>query len=154
MATPTKTLNFSNAQKKEWAKLLYIQNELSQKEIAQKVETSEQTLCKWIKNEGWEHQRTSLVITKENQLALIYDQLSALNNAIKASPQQFATPAQADTLIKYSAAIRSLETETALADVIEVAKRFIKFIRPIDLEKAKEVTRLFDAFIKDASKRA
>ena len=146
--------NLKSAQKKEWAKLLYLQGDMSQKEIAQKVETSEQTLCKWIKLEGWEHQRTSLIITKENQLCLIYDQLAMLNKAIKDSTTGYATPPQADTLIKYSAAIRSLETEVALADVIEVAKRFVNFLRPIDIEKAKEVTRLFDAFIKDAAKKA
>lgn len=142
------------AQKKEWAKLLYLQNEITQKEIAQKVGTSEQTLTKWINNEGWKLQRTSIVITKENQLVLLYDQLEALNSAIRDGEQKYATPAQADTIVKYSAAIRALETEISLADVIEVAKRFVKFLRPIDNEKAKDVAKLFDAFIKEESKRA
>jgi hypothetical protein len=153
MATGTKS-NIKGAQKKEWAKLLYLQGDMLQKEISQRVETSEQTLCKWIKTEGWEHQRTSLIITKEAQLCLIYDQLAMLNKAIKDSKDGYATPGQADTLIKYAAAIRTLETEVALADVIEVAKRFVNFLRPIDLEKAKDVTRLFDAFIKEAAKKA
>ena len=153
MATSTKG-SIKSAHKKEWAKILYLQGDMSQKEISQKVETSEQTLCKWIKTEGWEHQRTSLIITKENQLCLIYDQLAMLNKAIKESASGYATPSQADTLIKYSASIRALETEVALADVIEVAKRFVNFLRPVDIDKAKEVTRLFDAFIKDTAKKA
>jgi len=146
--------NMKNSDKKDWAKLLYLQGDMTQKEIAAKVDISEQTLCKWVKIDNWEHQRTSLIITKEAQLVLLYEQLALLNKNIKESDAGYATPSQADTLIKYSAAIRTLETDVSLADVISVASRVLNFIRGIDNEKAKEVAKYFDAFIKDSAKKA
>lgn len=143
-----------NADKKDWAKLLYLQGDMTQKEIAAKVDISEQTLCKWVKIDNWEHQRTSLIITKEAQLVLLYEQLALLNKNIKESDAGYATPSQADTLIKYSAAIKTLETDVSLAEIISVASRVINFIRGIDNEKAKEVAKYFDAFIKESAKKA
>jgi transposase-like protein len=143
-----------NADKKDWAKLLFLQGDMTQKEIAAKVDISEQTLCKWVKIDNWEHQRTSLIITKEAQLVLLYEQLALLNKNIKESDAGYATPSQADTLIKYSAAIKTLETDVSLAEIISVASRVINFIRGIDNEKAKEVAKYFDAFIKESAKKA
>lgn len=162
-----------NADKKDWAKLLYVQGDLSQKEIALKVDISEQTLCKWIKVEGWERLKVSIIMTKEEELKRLYEQLSALNKYIKeegnpvidkkASEEKgttiykylkCATTSQSDTIAKLSAAIRNLETEISLADTITVARKFINFLRSIDLDKAKDVTSLFDAFIKHSAKKA
>lgn len=42
-----------------------------------------------------------------------------------------------------------METEVGIADLVNVGMRFIEWIRPIDLDKAKEITVLWDKFIKD-----
>ena len=42
-----------------------------------------------------------------------------------------------------------MEQEAGIADVISVLTSFIEWLRPLDLDKAKELTRLADAFIKD-----
>jgi len=34
-------------------------------------------------------------------------------------------------------------------DCVSVAMRFLSWLRPIDIDKAKEFNNLFDAFIKD-----
>ena len=142
-------------EKKEWARLLFIRENFTQKEIASRVGVSEQTLSKWVNKESWEHMRTSLVITKEEQLRRIYDQIAALNNDIASGEERrYATPAQADTINKLAAAARALETDVALADIIEVAKRIINWLRPLDMQKAKDTTELFDAFIKDTAKKS
>ena len=141
--------------KKDYAKLLFLRENLTQKEIAAKVGVTEKTIGKWIKDENWEHLKTSIVITKEEQLRRIYDQIAALNDFILTKEDgKFANSKEADSLTKLAAAARALETDVALADVIEVAKRFIHFLRMVDIDKAKEVTVLFDAFIKDAAKKA
>ncbi|MBQ6379309.1 MAG: DDE transposase family protein, partial [Prevotella sp.] len=62
--------------------------------------------------------------------------------------ERFATPAEADTLVKLSSAIRKMETDAGIADTISVLTQFINFVRPADLEKAKDITRLADAFIR------
>ena len=43
-----------------------------------------------------------------------------------------------------------METDVGIADIISVGMRFISWIRPVDVEKAKEFIRLWDAFIKDS----
>jgi transcriptional regulator with XRE-family HTH domain len=144
-------------QKKEWAKQLYIENKLSQKLIAEKVGMSEKAISRWVNdpNENWERLRKSLLISKQEQLGNLYEQLSEINAFIKKKDegQRFANSKEADTLVKLTAAIEQLEEETNLADVFEVGKRFISFLQIHDFEKAKEVVDLYDGFIKHSLKQ-
>jgi transcriptional regulator with XRE-family HTH domain len=143
-------MSLSNTQKKEWAKLIFLNENLLQKDIAAKVGVTPKTIGDWIKNENWEQLKSSLIITKENELRRIYMQLSELNDHIfsREPGARFADSKEADTLNKLAATARSLETDTSVAEIIEVAKNFIQFVRKEDNEKAKEITKLFDEFIK------
>jgi hypothetical protein len=82
-------------------------------------------------------------------------QLNEINTAIfkRDEGSRFANNKESDIISKLCASARSLETEVSLADVIEVCKRVINYVRPLDAEKAKEITSIFDAFIKDCAKR-
>lgn len=51
--------------------------------------------------------------------------------------------------IYVTAAIHNLEQEVGIADRIAVLTDVIEWMRPSDLDKAKELTSLFDAYIKD-----
>jgi len=141
--------------KYDHAKLLYtVEGVTVQKELAERVGVSAQTITKWVNDEGWESYRASVIITKEAELSRMYAQVTELNDFILLKPkgQRFANSKEADTLGKLSAAIRQLETETSVADTIEVLKNFINHIRQDDYEKAKEVTNLADIFIKSILK--
>ena len=107
--------DLSNAQKKEWAKTLYLRENLTQQEIADRVGVSRVTVSNWVRAEG----------------------------------ERFPSSKEADILGKLSAAIRNMEQETGIADIISVLTGFIEWLRPLDLDKAKELTRLSDAYIKD-----
>ena len=145
----------SIAQKKEWAQLLFVKHDYTQKEIAQKVGVSEKTLSKWVNDSGWSQIKRSLLTTKEEQLSMLYNQLEALNRNIKETEAaRHANPKQADILIKITAAIRNLQTETSVGQVIEVAQQFIRWLQRDDLARAQDITVLFDAFIKEQLKRA
>jgi transcriptional regulator with XRE-family HTH domain len=139
--------------KKEHAKLLFTQEKLSQKEIAERVNVSEQTITKWVNadNGEWKRLRQSLVVTKKEQLSRLYEQIDEITQEIKGREQgkHYASTKEADTLVKLTAAIKNLETEASVSDIIEVAMRFLNFMRPIDLDKAKEISGYFDSFIKD-----
>ena len=50
--------------------------------------------------------------------------------------------------VKMNVAAHAQEIAQGIADVISVMTRFIEFLRPLDIEKAKEVTRMADEFIK------
>ncbi len=140
----------SNKQKQEWAKVLYLKENLLQKEIASKVGCTEKTLGKWIKDGNWEMLKSSIVVTKEQELRRWYIQVNQLNNLIESRPdgERFATPKETDQLSKYAAAIRTMETETSAADAIEVCMRVINFIKKDDLQKAQEISDYFEAYIK------
>lgn len=142
-------------QKKELAKLLFVNEKLSQKEIAQRVEISEKTLSRWVNDGQWRKLRQSLLVTKEEQLRRIYEQIDELNTAIASREpgQRYANTKDADTLSKLTSAAKNLESEASISDIVSVAKRFLNWLRPLDIEKAKEISSLIDAFIKDQLKR-
>lgn len=135
------------AQEKEYAKSLYIGGGLTQKEIAERVSVTEKTLAKWIKEGKWENLKKSLLTTKQNQLSFLYDQLDFLNTDISKRDFKVAVGKEADTIIKLTASINRLETETSIGDTVEVARNFIEFVRQQDLDLAKTITNLFDVFI-------
>ena len=140
--------------KKDWAKLLFIRENLTQKEIACKVGVAEKTMSKWVNENNWEQLRSSVIITKSEELRRIYMQINELNSMIfnRDEGQRFANSKEADTLNKLAATARALETEVAIADIIEVFKRFTEWVRSIDLEKAKEIIRLEDDYIRSILK--
>lgn len=137
------------------AKLLYtVEGVTVQKELAERVGVSLQSINKWVNDEAWESFRASVIITKDAELHRMYMQVTELNDFIMLKPkgQRFANSKEADTLGKLTAAIRQLETDTSVADTIEVLKNFINHVREDDYEKAKEITSFADIFIKSIIK--
>lgn len=143
--------DLTNAQKKEWAKTLYMRENLTQQEIAERVGVSRVTVSNWVRAGKWEEQKAGLTLTRQEQVANLYRQVAEINRDIsaRAEGERFPNSKEADILGKLSAAIRNMEQETGIADIISVLTGFIEWLRPFDLEKAKELTRLADAYIKD-----
>lgn len=144
--------NLSTQQKKDYARTLYLKDNLTQQEIAEKVGVSRQTIIRWVAAEKWEEMKVGITLSREQQIANLHRQVMELNNLILSRPEgeRFATCAEADTLGKLASAIKKMETEVGIADLVNVGMRFVEWIRPIDLDKAKEVTLLWDKFIKDS----
>lgn len=143
--------DLTNAQKKEWAKTLYLRENLTQQEIAERVGVSRVTVSNWVRAGKWEEQKAGLTLTRQEQVANLYRQVAEINRAIsaRAEGERFPNSKEADILGKLSAAIRNMEQETGIADIISVLTGFIEWLRPLDLDKAKELTKLADAYIKD-----
>lgn len=141
----------SSQQKKDWARTLYLRENLTQAEIATRVGVSRVTINKWAQAGKWEEQKAGMTITREQQIANLYRQVAEINRVIADRPEgeRFASSKEADVLGKLSASIRKMETDAGIADIISVLTKFVNWLRPVDLEKAKEITRLADAFIKD-----
>lgn len=141
----------NNSQKKQWAQTLYLRENLTQLEIAERVGVSRVTVSKWVRDGKWEEQKAGITLTRQEQVANLYRQVAEINRTIatRHEGERFPNSKEADILGKLSAAIRNMEQETGIADVISVLTAFIEWLRPLDLDKAKEITRLADAFIKD-----
>ena len=143
--------DLTNAQKKEWAKTLYLRENLTQQEIADRVGVSRVTVSNWVRAGKWEEQKAGLTLTRQEQVANLYRQVAEINRAIsaRAEGERYPNSKEADILGKLSASIRNMEQETGIAHIISVLTGFIEWLRPLDLDKAKELTRLADAYIKD-----
>jgi len=144
----------TNKQKKEWAYTEYVINNLSQKEVAEKVGFSTVTMSKWVREGNWDDLRRQMLVTREKQLSRLYAQFDELTSAIAKKPEgeRYANSKEADTLNKLTAAIRSLETEASIADIVEVSKRLLNYLRPVNAAKAIEVAGIFNDFIKHTLK--
>lgn len=143
--------SINNSQKKQWAQTLYLRENLTQLEIAERVGVSRVTVSKWVRDGKWEEQKAGITLTRQEQVANLYRQVAEINRTIatRHEGERFPNSKEADILGKLSAAIRNMEQETGIADIISVLTAFIEWLRPLDLDKAKEITRLADAFIKD-----
>ncbi len=77
---------------KDYAKILFVNENISQKEIASRVKVTEKTLTKWIIEGNWESLKKSMLVTKDNQLTALYNQLELMTNEIKTRPIVYDVP--------------------------------------------------------------
>lgn len=141
--------NLTIAQKKEWAKLLYTKEHISQKEIAERVGVSAVTVNKWVNKERWDDLKVSITITREEQLKNLYRQLAEMNKTIsERNGNKFPSTAEADTIAKLANAIDKLETETGLNEILSAFKAFLNWLRKFNLDEAQRLVPLFDDFVK------
>lgn len=145
------TVKEDSGDKREYAKYLYLKRGLPQKEIAARTGVSENTISRWKIDDKWEDMKTVQIMTKEEELRRLYAQLRATNDLIE-SKGGVPNSKEADIINKITASIRQLQTDTGIAETIDVATTMIDFFKPLDLEKAKELTTLFDYFIQHKMK--
>lgn len=139
--------------KKYIAKTLYTREQLDAKIVAKRVGVSEKTMSKWVQEGKWKDLRNRLLIGKEQQINLMYQQLEKLNEAIQESDSGYADSKQADILVKYAAALRSLETDLAIADLVASGIRFIGYIQKHGtLQQTQDFTELWNSFIQSEIK--
>lgn len=71
---------------KDLAKMLFVNENISQKEIAERLDVTEKTVSKWVNEGDWDKLKVSLLVTKDSQLTALYAQLQAVNDEIKIRP--------------------------------------------------------------------
>jgi hypothetical protein len=143
----------SNKQKQEWAELLFMQQQLTQKEIAVKVGVAEKTLSGWKDKYCWEQLRKSLLTSKSEILRFLYNTLDKLKTKIENADDGIGDTKLADMVIKYTAAIKSLETETSIAALMDAGMQFHKYLQAVDPTEALKMLNNYDGFIKERIKR-
>lgn len=136
--------------KKELAKLIFLTEDVTQKELAERSDVTEKTLSKWMEDEGWAKLKRNIPLTRDELLASWYDELAELKEHIKNKPvgQKFADFKEAQLRRSLLKDIATLEHDSGIPEIISVMTGFVKFIRRNDLDNAKEVSHLADAFIK------
>ncbi|OWP79940.1 hypothetical protein BWK63_13650 [Flavobacterium covae] len=139
-------MGIQKKEEREYARILYVNERITYKEIASRVKVTEKTVSKWAEEDNWDKLRKSLLTTKQNQLTHWYNQLEAINEKV-ASRDNIPTNTEADTMSKITSNIQKLEVETNLGEYIEVGMKVLTFIQEIHLEDAKKFKNYYDEFI-------
>lgn len=132
------------------AKILFTSQKLDQKAVAQKVGISENTMSKWVNDFRWKDLRNRLLVGKEEMLNDFYEELAELNETIRSREKgkRYSNNKEADTKVKLTAAIRNLETELAIADLVASGKKFLKFMQMKNLhDQVNEYAEIWNDFI-------
>lgn len=140
-------MGISKAQEREYARILYVSERITFKEIAERTGVTEKTIGKWAEADNWDKLRKSLLTTKQNQLVHWYNQLEAMNEMIAERELPVPDSKEADVMSKITSNIQRLETETGIGEYVEVSRKLLTFIQSIDLSDAKRFKGYIDEFI-------
>jgi transcriptional regulator with XRE-family HTH domain len=148
--------NISISDKQYLAKILFTREQLDQKVIAKKVGVSERTMSKWVNDFGWKNLRNRLLVSKEEILQGLYEELEEMQTALRKKEvgERFSDSKMADAKLKLTASIRNLETELAIADLVESGIRFIKHLQKVGtMQQVIEISDLWHSFIQASIKK-
>ena len=149
-------ITITNSDKQYLAKILYTREQLDAKVVAKRVGTSEKTMSKWVNDFGWKNLRKRLLVSKEQILNDLYEELEELGRDIKENDEgkRYGNPAQNDSRVKLTASIRNLETDLSIADLVESGIRFIKHLQAVGtMEQVMDVADLWNSFLQNNIKR-
>lgn len=141
----------SKIDKRSIARTLYLDGNYTQEEIAVKVGVSRQTIIRWSKEDSWAELKASLSVTPTQLIAQWQQQIAEINRTITSREEgaRYATPAEADAMLKLATSIKKTQDDLGISEVISVCMRFLAWLRPLDVEQAKAFNSLMDVFIKD-----
>jgi hypothetical protein len=136
--------------KRDLARHYYMQGSV-QKDIAEKVAVSENTIGKWVKADGWEAKRAACSITRTE---LVNKTLRAINTLLDDYNGNPDKAFDADKLCKLAKVISGLDKQSNVVDVIEVFMAFNKWLqfrmsydKEVTPDLIKAVNRLQDIYI-------
>lgn len=140
----------SKIDKRSIARTLYLDGNYTQEEIAVKVGVSRQTIIRWAKEDSWAELKASLSVTPTQLIAQWQQQIAEINRTITSREEgaRYATPAEADAMLKLATSIKKIQDDLGISEVISVCMRFLAWLRPLDVEQAKAFNSLMDVFIK------
>jgi len=138
-------------QLRDYAKLLYTKERITQKEIAVRIGVSEVTVSRWATKDNWEGLKLNLSVTREERMMSTIMQLTELDKAISRQPEgsRYPSSKEADIRRKLVADLAALEVECGIKDIVDVSVKFLEWLRRVDLPRAQEMSDYFDAFIKE-----
>lgn len=129
----------SNEDKKTIAHDLYMNTQLSQKEICERVNITEATFTAWKKKHDWEIMKQAFSITASNIVANLME---------KAHTLSLEDEINADAIIKIVNSIEKLtDRKITISNIINVFKDFTTWAFEADADIAKDINRLMKGYV-------
>lgn len=129
-------------------KLLYTKEQMPQKEIAEKVGVTPQTVNRWVKKENWEQLRISLSVTREEQLRHLYSHLSEINASIANRPEGERFPnAKGGHHLRSRALSISWSERVVWVSGGDAFSQLVRWLRDTNLEEAQRITPILDDYV-------
>lgn len=121
--------------KRELAFILYIETDLTQAEIAERVGTSAVSLSKWAIEGDWEHKKAIDTLSSQKLIREYYHMSFSITELIR-TEKRVATNTEIDSLSKLAAAIEKIDKKTNPHIVMSVLTGYNKYLVTQDLELA------------------
>lgn len=140
---------------RELAKELFLQTNLTQKQIAEKVGVGEKTMSIWAIEGEWESLKRSQNESPERIIRALYGELEEINRAIQGREEgkRFADSREADARNKIIASINRMTKEVAMPQYVSVCMKLVDFVAARNLSLAKDLSELITEFLLEKSKQ-
>lgn len=140
------------AKQQELLQINYVERNITDVDVLIKiVGATKKTIYKWIKELNLDKLKRNILLTYEEQLSHLLNELVEINKAIKNKPEgeRYADFKEAQIRRSLTKDIEALKTKDAqLPEMISALTKFLNFLRKNSLEQAQETAHLVDAFIK------
>ncbi len=138
-------IRVKDPQKYEYAYLLYMQK-VPQKEIAERVGVSQQTLVKWKEDGGWEYKRVAKTVSRDNIINKVLLRLNEmLDNADEFNADEFSKAANQ---------LSKLKQGCTVDDIADILAKFGDWVieqsatdKSITTGLVQQLTRLQDKYL-------
>lgn len=138
---------------KKLAYELFMSTELTQKEIAARVNVTEKTLSIWVKDGEWVVQKAALNITPKKTIAGYLMQLEKMRESIsKRDENPWPTSAESDIIMKISKSMKMLQKDLTLTDYINSFEQLFKFVNTSDPKLARQLLDYQNEFVQIKAK--
>ena len=115
-------------QKQEKARLLYLNSDLNQKQIAENIGVTENTISKWIEKFGWKKLKVAMSITKDKIIATTYLQIAEIQQKA-IDEDRTLSPSESDQILKLSKVVKDLSGSLGVVTVIGVLMNYGNYIQ-------------------------
>lgn len=130
------------------AKILYIENGLSAKDIAQQIGVTEKTIGEWVSTGGWVSLRAAYIGTARENITQLQEQI---NTVIKGANGRL-TASERNEITQLADIIGKLDKQHDLRTYVGVCVELLEFVRPINNQDAQAFGQYINNFLTSKAK--
>lgn len=122
--------------KRELAALLYVEANLTQKEISQELDIGEHTIGRWKEEDLWDLEKQVRNLSPANLIAQFYEQTDFILQTARDEKRPLNSK-ECDALNKLASSIQKIDKRTDPSIIMAVLVQFSNYLKLQDLDLAK-----------------